>query len=237
MHRCSDNIFMTSDYTCYYQTSKEFSTMKEHRSSSSFDHTLWVIRLPLLLLFPFLFTLTGCNKIDGCKARTTHHFIEKYFIPTYIETSLTEGEEDSFCGITLCYTSCIDDKNSEEFRKIATEYGEMGDTTLYIFSPPFEKPYNIQGIKVFQLQAGKWVDVSDKVEIGYADYSPYILGRYDWSLLHRNYVRKKITELTEHDLKWLPRDMTLYFRQIRTLGVAIMEISIKDRPTIRRGLY
>ena len=228
---------MTSDHTGYNQTSKEFSTMKEHRSSSSFDHTLWVIRLPLLLLFPFLFTLTGCNKIDGCKARTTHHFIEKYFIPTYIETSLTEGEEDSFCGITLCYTSCIDDKNSEEFRKIATEYGEMGDTTLYIFSPPFEKPYNIQGIKVLQLQAGKWVDVSDKVEIGYADYSPYILGRYDWSLRHRSSVRKKITELTEFDLKWLPKRMVLYFRKFGKVGVVVMDMTIKDRPMIRTRLY
>ena len=212
--------------------------MKTHRSFSIFAHALLIIRLALLLLFPFLLTLTGCNKkIDGCKARTTHHFMEKYFIPTYIETSLVEGEENSACGINLCYIKCIDDKNSEEFRKIATEYGEMGDTTLRIFSPPFEKPYNIQGIKVLQLQAGKWVDVSDKVEIGYADYSPYILGRYDWSLLHRNSVRKKITELTEFDLKWLPKRMVLYFRKFGKVGVVMMEIEIKDRPTLRGGLH
>ncbi len=212
--------------------------MKTHRSFSIFAHALLIIRLALLLLFPFLLTLTGCNKkIDGCKARTKHHFIERYFIPTYIETSLTEGEEDSFCGITLCYTSCIDNENSEEYRKLASEYGEKGDTTIRIFGSPYEKPYNILGIKLLQLQAEEWVDISDKVEIGYIDNSLFILGRYKWSLLHRNYVRKKITELTEHDLKWLPRDMTLYFRQIRKLGVAIMEISTKDRPTIRRGLY
>ena len=212
--------------------------MKTHRSFSIFAHALLIIRLALLLLFPFLLTLTGCNKkIDGCKARTTHYFMEKYFVPTYIETWLIEGEEYSACNINLCYIKCIDDKNSEEFRKIATEYGEMGDTTLRIFSPPFEKPYNIQGIKVLQLQAGKWVDVSDKVEIGYADYSPYILGRYDRSLLHRSSVRKKITELTEFDLKWLPKRMVLYFRRFGKVGVVVMEIEIKDRPTIRGGLH
>ncbi len=209
--------------------------MKDHCSFFIANHA--VFRLALLLLLPTLLTLTGCTKRDSRPARTTHHFMEIYFIPTYIETWLTEGEEDSACGINLCYITRIDDKNSEEFRKLATEYGERGDTTLYIFSPPFEKPYNIQGIKVLQLQAGEWVDVSDKVEIRYADYSLYILGRYDWSLLQHNYVRKKITELTEFDLKWLPKRMVLYFRKFGKVGVVVMEIEIKDRPTIRRGLY
>jgi hypothetical protein len=163
--------------------------------------------------------------------------MEIYFVPTHIETSLEEGKEDSYCTINLCHTTCIDNKNSEEFRKIAAEYGEMGDTTLRIFTLPYTKPYNIQGIKLLQLQAGEWVDVSDKVEIGYYDISQYILGRYDWSLLQHNYVRKKITELTEFDLKWLPKRMVLYFRKFGKVGVVVMDMTIKDRPTIRTRLY
>ena len=230
-------MFMTSDHICYHQTSKVFSTMKDHSSFSIAHCAVFAIRLALLLFLPFLLTLTGCTKRDSRPSHATHHYMEIYFVPTHIETSLEEGKEDSYCTINLCYTTCIDNKNSEEFRKIAVEYGEMGDTTLYIFSPPFEKPYNIQGIKLLQLRAGEWVDVSDKVEIRYADYSLYILGRYDWSLLQHNYVRKKITELTEFDLKWLPKRMVLYFRKFGKVGVVVMDMTIKDRPTIRTRLY
>ncbi len=211
--------------------------MKDHSSFSIAHCAVFAIRLALLLFLPFLLTLTGCTKRDGIPSHATHHYMEIYFVPTHIETSLEEGKEDSYCTINLCHTTCIDNKNSEEFRKIAAEYGEMGDTTLRIFTLPYTKPYNIQGIKLLQLRAGEWVDVSDKVEIGYYDISQYILGRYNKSLLRDNYVRKKITGLTEFDLKWLPKRMILYFKKFGRVGVVVMDMTIKDRPTIRTRLY
>lgn len=100
--------------------------------------------------------------------------------------------------------------------------------------PPNRKPYNVQGIKIWQGEGEGRVDVSAKVQLSYQDYSEYISSGYEYEKrgkLAGGYV----SELTEHDLKWLTQGFTLNFGQLRK-NELVLEITTKGGASFRKRL-
>ena len=190
----------------------------------------------LVLLLFVLFTLSACQKRDVCKGRRKHHFIEKYFIPTEECTTSSVGRDGDLvdCFLSMSYNTCIEDKESREFKELAELYGDVSERELGLFAPPRCKPYNIQGIRVLQKHEGTWIDVSEKAEIGYDDCSLYIQNGYRG--VTDEWVCRKMSELTEHDLKWLSRKLYVRIRQLTDARNLVLEFTIKDGKTFRKIL-
>ncbi len=92
----------------------------------------------------------------------------------------------------------------------------------------------MQGIKIWQGEGEGRVDVSAKVQLSYQDYSEYISSGYEYKKrgkLAGGYV----SELTEHDLKWLEQGFTLNFGQLRK-NELILEITTKGGASFRKRL-
>jgi lipoprotein len=197
--------------------------------------TAMKFRTLALLLF-VLFTLSACQKREVCKGRRKHHFIEKYFIPTEECTTASVGKDGDLvdCFLSMSYNSCIEDEESSEFKELAELYGDVSERELLLFAPPRCKPYNIQGIRVLQKHEGTWIDVSEKAEISYDDYSTYIQNGYQGATDERVY--RKMSELTEHDLKWLSRDLRVRIRQLTDARNLVLEFTIKDGNSFRKKL-
>ena len=123
--------------------------------------------------------------------------------------------------------------DNPDFRKLAAEYGEMGKKRFSLIPPPFRKPYNLQGIKVWQGEGKERVDVSAKVLIDYVDNSAFINAGYKGK--QDEVVRRTLSELTDHDLKWMSEIFTLYFDQLEDKSNLVLEISVRGRwPIIKR---
>lgn len=160
----------------------------------------------ILFLLSIVSLLSCSDKralIDG--ADDVRYYIGRYFIPdkVYIYPYSTNN----------CFYFHLDTgdrryislgENPAEFKKLAKEYGETGETVFRLWHPPVMKPYNISQLKVYKKQDGKMIDVSDIVEIEYRSYFKIISSKY--TLKDVEYLSQKISELTPHDLKWLPDD-------------------------------
>ena len=138
------------------------------------------------------------------------------------------------CGVSLYGDNYVEGMDNPDFRKLAAEYGEMGRKRFSLIPPPFRKPYNLQGIKIWQGEGEGRVDVSAKVQLSYWDYSEYINSGYEYEKkgkLAGGYV----SELTEHDLKWLTQGFTLNFGQLRK-NELVLEITTKGGASFRKRL-
>ena len=130
--------------------------------------------LSLFLALP-LFVFVECEKGDF---RYTYFFFEEYFVPTKMRF---EHEQDTaYSTVILHYDKAIEGMSNPEFRELAAEYGEMGSKRILVIGPPNRKPYNVQGIKVWQGEGEGRVDVSAKVQLSYWDYSEYISSGYEY---------------------------------------------------------
>lgn len=67
--------------------------------------------------------------------------------------------------------------------------------------PPYPKPYNITGLRIIQSVNGETKDVSAEFIISFTDYSRYVASKYSIGIAPP--VKKRVNEMTEHDLKWL----------------------------------
>ena len=189
----------------------------------------------IVLLLCATLMFVKCENKDIIEGRTVHHFIEKYFLPTGEKISIAWGEYGyPYCDLYMSYTSCIDDENSSEFKKLAEMYGEKGEKEFLFFAPPLSKPYNIKALRLLQNEGNEWQDISDKADLTYRDYSQYIGNRYEG----KNYteVQKKISELTEHDLKWLSCNLQIRFTQYEEHKRLALEFTMKDGKTFKKSL-
>ena len=190
------------------------------------------VRFVLSLFSAFmLLSFVGCMKEDCCSHRT-YFFFEKYFVPTKMRF---EHEQDTaYSTVILHYDKAVEGMSNPEFRELAAEYGEMGSKRILVVGPPNRKPYNVQGIKVWQGEGEGRVDVSAKVQLSYWDYSEYINSGYEYEKkgkLAGGYV----SELTEHDLKWLTQGFTLNFGQL-CKNELVLEITTRGGASFRKRL-
>ena len=182
--------------------------------------------LSLFLVLP-LFVFVECEKGDF---HYTYFYFERYFSPSSVTIDLgTRG-----CSVSLYGDNYVEGMDNPDFRKLAAEYGEMGKKRFSLIPPPFRKPYNLQGIKVWQGEGRERVDVSAKVLIDYMDNSTFINAGY----VGEKYqiVRRTLSELTDHDLKWMSRSFTLYFDQLEDKSNLALEISVRGRWSIIKRL-
>lgn len=189
------------------------------------------VRFVLLLLLVFVsLSFVSCTK--DCCSHYTYFYFEKYFVPTKMR--FEHGEDTTYSTVILHYDKAIEGMSDPDFRKLAAEYGEMGSKRILVIGPPNRKPYNVQGIKIWQGEGVGRVDVSAKVQLSYQDYSEYISSGYEYEKrgkLAGGYV----SELTEHDLKWLEQGFTLNFGQLRK-NELILEITTKGGASFRKRL-
>lgn len=180
-----------------------------------------------LFLVLSLFVFVECEKGDF---HYTYFYFERYFAPSGVTINLgTKG-----CSVSLYGDNYVEGMDNPDFRKLAAEYGEMGKKRFSLIPPPFRKPYNVQGIKIWQGEGEGRVDVSAKVQLSYWDYSEYINSGYEYEKkgkLAGGYV----SELTEHDLKWLTQGFTLNFGQLRK-NELVLEITTKGGASFRKRL-
>ena len=179
-----------------------------------------------LFLVLSLFVFVECEKGDF---HYTYFYFERYFAPSSVTINFgTRG-----CGVSLYGDNYIEGMDNPDFRKLAAEYGEMGKKRFSLIPPPFRKPYNLQGIKVWQGEGKERVDVSAKVLIDYVDNSAFINAGYKGR--QDEVVRRTLSELTDHDLKWMSEIFTLYFDQLEDKSNLVLEISVRRRrPIIKR---
>ena len=180
-----------------------------------------------LFLVLSLFVFVECEKGDF---HYTYFYFERYFAPSSVTINFgTRG-----CGVSLYGDNYVEGMDNPDFRKLAAEYGEMGRKRFSLIPPPFRKPYNLQGINIWQGEGEGRVDVSAKVQLSYWDYSEYINSGYEYEKkgkLAGGYV----SELTEHDLKWLTQGFTLNFGQLRK-NELVLEITTKGGASFRKRL-
>jgi len=143
------------------------------------------------------------------------------------------GQDTTYSTVILHYDKAIEEMSNPDFRELAAEYGEMGSKRILVIGPPNRKPYNVQGIKIWQGEGKGRVDVSAKVTLKFVDYSGYIKSGYKGRFYE--VVCRTLSELTDHDLKWMSESFTLYFDQLEDKSNLTLEISVRGRrPIIKR---
>lgn len=163
----------------------------------------------LLFLLPIV-GLVSCSEevppISGTDE--VNYYISSYFIPQRITFTTTTSRNGSFYLLLNTDNHRISLKeNPTEFKKLAREYGETGENTFRLWHPPVSQPYSLSKIRVYKMQNGKMIDISEQSGIGYLDYSKFVLSKY----LGEDLIptSKKISEVTSDDLKWLPEHFSV----------------------------
>ena len=154
----------------------------------------------------------------------------EYFEPTgaWIRDRNNDGN-NVYIGLTGDYY--IDEKDTTgRFKALAEEYGEKGTKTFWRIGPGTSKPYNITGVHLYAGTGEKRKDVSDEHLITFEDASAYIASNYDNSKECRMTKPKKISALTEHDLKWMAH-IRIFFSQKPTERLTLV-FSVKDHPDV-----
>ena len=154
-----------------------------------------------------------------------YFLFNRYYVPSKVLQGFSSGSYDVTLYGTFYFS---EDWESATFRSYAYEYGEYGKRRFMHIGPPFEKPVGIVGMSVYQREGTDEKDVSQYFGIIFWDCSSYISSGYSdeyniptWS------VRKRLTDLSEHDLKWmsdqiaLTPDLTLDTAARYTLKIAL----------------
>lgn len=161
----------------------------------------------MLFVSIFVFGFTACE-VGKTGADQIYFIFESYYVPS--EILLSVHHENYFIKLTgKEYFS--EEKNGEIFRAYASQYGEYGRKRFWHIGPPYPKPVSIIGINVYQGEGSTAKDVSQYFTIYYTDYSPFITSGY--SINCPPYgdfnTQRKLTELSEHDLKWISENFKL----------------------------
>lgn len=154
----------------------------------------------------------------------------EYFEPTgaWIRDRNNDGN-NVYIGLTGDYY--IDEKDTTgRFKALAEEFGEKGTKTFWRVGPGTSKPYNITGVHLYAGRGEKRKDVSDEHLITFEDASAYIASDYDLSKDCHRTEPKKISALTEHDLKWMAH-IRIFFSQKPTERLTLV-FSVKDHPDV-----
>lgn len=128
------------------------------------------------------------------------YYLSSYFVPQSIQLSSHSRNESNEIYLDS-KEKTTKANNPTEYLKLSTEYGETGEKEFWTTQPPYSQPYGISQMKVFLLKQGQKIDISESAMIGFVDCSNVILSKY--SDMNEKIVRKRISELSTHDLKWL----------------------------------
>ncbi|MDD7317151.1 MAG: hypothetical protein SOZ80_03110 [Prevotella sp.] len=193
----------------------------------------------VLLLLLTIVSLVSCSEKEPISGTDeVNYYISSYFIPQRIAFTTTVSRNGSFYLLLNTDNHRISQKeNPAEFKKLAKEYGETGEKIFRLWHPPVSQPYNILKIKVYKKQNGKMTDVSEQSGIGYSDYSKFVLSKYSGE----DFIptSKKISELTAHDLKWLPERFSIspptekegeYYLVITLESGKELSVHLKEKP-------
>ena len=148
------------------------------------------IKIALFLLF-VVFSCFSCQYSEP----TIHHLFNSYFVPNKAKVRT----EDSKHFYIKFYGEEIKE-GSTQFTSLSKEFGDTGENRPLTL-PPYPKPYNITGLRIIQSVNGETKDVSAEFIISYTDYSRYVASKYSIGIAPP--VKKRVNEMTEHDLKWL----------------------------------
>ena len=164
----------------------------------------FVFTIATLLATFFLFSCT--MEIERETPPRLYHY-EYYYVPTTIDV-VDAGE--GFFNIHLMSQTTVESP-SQKFKELSEIYGEEGKKEIPRWIFRNGKPYNLRGISVFQsTDDGKMLDLSDQFFISISSAERYIKSNYDPDESIDDIV-KKISDLTEYDLKWLPAYFQIYF--------------------------
>jgi len=74
------------------------------------------------------------------------------------------------------------------------------------------------------------------VQLFCSDYSEYVNSGYGYNETRDKLAGEYVSELTEHDLKWLSRDLRVRIRQLPDQRNLVLEFTIKEGKTFRKIL-
>lgn len=151
-----------------------------------------------------------------------------YYIPETVYLEVNDA--NTYCHVVWgdVRSKKISEKdNATEFKRLAAEYGETGEIRFKLVIPAFEKPFGISAVKVYREVGDERIDVSEQIEIVYKDNSDFIFSKYKEYVSLNKLVRKKVSELTEHDIKWLSWDLHLWF-EMEDKSHLFLVVTLKD---------
>lgn len=174
--------------------------------------------------FIIILSVLSCSEKEIITGRfDLRYLFSSYFVPQSI--NVPSPGTYGFRAYLNSEEKITEENNLTEFLKLSTEYGETGDKIFSVPHPPYPKPYGISSIKFYQSAQGKRADISDKVKIAFRDCSNIILSKY--SVKSDEFVIKKVSELTSHDLKWLRERFTI-FRETKEPGEFYLVITLEN---------
>ena len=178
----------------------------------SIIQNLKLMKKILLFLLPIV-SLVSCSEKEPISGSDeVNYYISSYFIPQRIALTTTVSRNGSFALLLNNDNHRISQKeNPAKFKKLARDYGETGEKKFRLLHPPVSQPYGISNVWVYEKRNGKMTDVSEQSQIGYQDYSQFVLSKYTYTKTGDDciYTSKEVSKLTAHDLKWLPERFSI----------------------------
>lgn len=166
------------------------------------------------------------NEITGYTSELRYLFYS-YYIPKAVYLEVNDA--NTYCHVVWGYVPSkkISEKdNLTEFKRLAGEYGETGEKPFKLWHPAFAKAFGISTVKVYRQVGNERLDVSDQAVAAYDDWSGFISSKYEGPGFSKR-VRKKVSELTEHDIKWLSWDLHLWL-EMEDKSHLFLVVTLKD---------
>lgn len=149
----------------------------------------------------------SCSDKDEITGRTSYlrYLFYSYYIPNAV--FLEVDDDKTYCRVIwegdVPSRKISEKDNLTEFKRLAGEYGETGEKPFKLSFPGFVKTFGISTVKVYRQVGDERLDVSDQAVVDYDDWSDFISSKYEDHDFSKHHVLKKVSELTEHDIKWL----------------------------------
>ncbi len=189
----------------------------------------------LIKIIPFLLlSLVSCeyesNELED------RYFFESFFIPTRFVYNFV-----SSTGVNSIWFKAdeyiTEGNNATEFYKLDNEYGESGKSEISDIPPSASnQPIGIETMKVYRVVGNEREDVSDQCSIKYMNYSLYVSEHFSSSITYEMmWVKKKVSELTDFDYKWMNESITLTL-DFQNEGNVYLVISLDNGTEIEQRL-
>ena len=186
----------------------------------------------ILLVFVLL---TSCeyesNELED------RYFFVSFFIPTramYYEYAQYSKKN----ALHLSSDEIITENNNpSEYFRLDNEYGENGKSRISDEPPTASnQPIGIETMKVYRVVGNEREDVSDQCSIKYMNYSLYVSEHFSSSITYEMmWVKKKVSELTDFDYKWMNESITLTL-DFQNEGNVYLVISLDNGTEIEQRL-
>ena len=177
----------------------------------------------LTILFFLLTTLCGisCNVKEP---KVSRYLFDAYFVPN--KASVNTIARKSF---TVQLDGEHIKQGSTLFTSLSKEYGDTGEDRQ-LYPPPYPKPYNITNLRILQGEGAEIKDVSSEFSITFKDFSEYVASKYSKGV--DTQVTKKVSDLTDHDYKWIFFKFNLESPERDNTNLTL-EVVLKDAQTFK----